>query len=995
MAQARELFLTIENATPAWLSRFSVGAKYSGLREPGPYSFDVIAYVIEKGFRSDTATRRVEGVVQYQPPQWQTPEHIDAAFAGEPVALTVSALSYAASIVYSTGAHLVDDIVQLDTATGAIVFTPNGFAGTEHAFTVLATPVAQEGIDASRLLDATDSRTFVCWELAREDLRPATAFVSDLVQSVRDGGVEITEMVAPAVYAADVSTMAQRCLTRTVVYCVDQGASQNANCDVVLIGADGSEESVLTHAYDVSVDRDTARVATAGVEEAQSLGSAPRLAVYALTIDRIESTLTVARLDDSGSSSDATFRYGPAMVDWTRVRLDTGRGVVASASAFVTAGTDVRIRDALSLLRLPDPWPITDVFGCARVGVESSITLADTIDRNYDIRAFAVPGMVVDTDGSTVSGTPLEVNAYEVRMRATESDGLYASMDMKFDTLALDWSGDLGNVEGNVYTNGDYQLTLIPREPDLAPGISRVTEASVDVTPSTDGVSASVRYGGASGATVTVVGEPQAVGTVIVSVSATVLVRDANTLTTQSQLSISVRNSIPVWLVGAVKAQNHVFVGGTFARYARAVSTGALSYYDPANVPEGLALTRTETRGGVLIKARVEDVGQITSDFVRAITDSDSIDSALTITLDVYDPGIVYGADATNPGGPSVADLLPQIEARGPYDVLASQVPASAGMRFSPTIDSVSLIGGGCLVYLVLFDDLAGGEDAGICVRIPGIADIVHTYDDVSSGVSIGITEPTAGPDAGRATAGATVLGSAVLPVARAETGRFLMLASWDSEKIISVRNAEGEGGQVSSDRIWDRSAWTVAASSQHSSHPASNVLDGDPSTTWHNDSSSPATPETLTISFEQGYDLTGIEYVPRTDRSLNGTFGDYQVHVSYHGSYFEEFPIAQGSFAYTHDPKRANFRANGCMAVRLTCLSSYAELGGSLASASEIWLFGHVSSHAVEVPDVAASDIVWDVTDVDRVAVGGHCLATFEGDARVVDFVGESLFPP
>jgi hypothetical protein len=64
----------------------------------------------------------------------------------------------------------------------------------------------------------------------------------------------------------------------------------------------------------------------------------------------------------------------------------------------------------------------------------------------------------------------------------------------------------------------------------------------------------------------------------------------------------------------------------------------------------------------------------------------------------------------------------------------------------------------------------------------------------------------------------------------------------------------------------------------------ASNAFDGDPNTVWHTEYSNvPDTPYPSEIQIDLGIesDVSGLEYLPRQDASLNGTIANYEIYVS------------------------------------------------------------------------------------------------------------------
>ena len=81
---------------------------------------------------------------------------------------------------------------------------------------------------------------------------------------------------------------------------------------------------------------------------------------------------------------------------------------------------------------------------------------------------------------------------------------------------------------------------------------------------------------------------------------------------------------------------------------------------------------------------------------------------------------------------------------------------------------------------------------------------------------------------------------------------------------------------------------WAVEeVSAQHSSYPAKNAIDGNPSTMWHTpwDGDAPEHPHIIIIDFGETLALKGFSYMPRTDGQLGGVCKSYKVEVSENGT--------------------------------------------------------------------------------------------------------------
>lgn len=106
------------------------------------------------------------------------------------------------------------------------------------------------------------------------------------------------------------------------------------------------------------------------------------------------------------------------------------------------------------------------------------------------------------------------------------------------------------------------------------------------------------------------------------------------------------------------------------------------------------------------------------------------------------------------------------------------------------------------------------------------------------------------------------------------------------------------------------RTAWAVTADSANTGprepSPASNAIDGDPSTLWHTqwEGEQPAHPHHLTIDLGERKRVTAVTYLPRQDRPSAGTITDYAVYLSVDGATWGE-PSAVGTLDYAGDLKR------------------------------------------------------------------------------------------
>lgn len=122
---------------------------------------------------------------------------------------------------------------------------------------------------------------------------------------------------------------------------------------------------------------------------------------------------------------------------------------------------------------------------------------------------------------------------------------------------------------------------------------------------------------------------------------------------------------------------------------------------------------------------------------------------------------------------------------------------------------------------------------------------------------------------------------------------------------------------------------------------PASNVLDGDPSTMWHTTwaGDSHDGNHWIQLSTKDGETMTvaGFEYTPRTSGS-NGLITGYQIQVQKIADGAWE-TVAEGSWANNNQVKTVEFNAVECVAVRLVATESQHDGNITFGSAAEIRL--------------------------------------------------------
>jgi hypothetical protein len=130
----------------------------------------------------------------------------------------------------------------------------------------------------------------------------------------------------------------------------------------------------------------------------------------------------------------------------------------------------------------------------------------------------------------------------------------------------------------------------------------------------------------------------------------------------------------------------------------------------------------------------------------------------------------------------------------------------------------------------------------------------------------------------------------------------------WTSAAEIDVLNATGQ-------RL-PKTGWTVIATDSQEvvgeDGQASNAIDGATETIWHTQwlQASPPPPHRIDIRFASQQNVSGIEYLPRQDGSLNGTIAGYEVYTS--SDCVSWARVAQGAWAANANRKTASFSTGG-----------------------------------------------------------------------------------
>ena len=154
---------------------------------------------------------------------------------------------------------------------------------------------------------------------------------------------------------------------------------------------------------------------------------------------------------------------------------------------------------------------------------------------------------------------------------------------------------------------------------------------------------------------------------------------------------------------------------------------------------------------------------------------------------------------------------------------------------------------------------------------------------------------------------------------------------------------------------------WSATTSDQSATYPASNAIDGNRATFWHT-VFAPTTlplPHSITIDTHRDGNISGLQYLPRQDASLNGNIGQYSIAVSSNGTTWSG-PVARGTWADDKTQKSSSFPSVVARFVRLTA-STEAGNRGLWSTAAEIKLVGNPPA------DPALSRIGWVATDSDQ----------------------------
>ena len=150
------------------------------------------------------------------------------------------------------------------------------------------------------------------------------------------------------------------------------------------------------------------------------------------------------------------------------------------------------------------------------------------------------------------------------------------------------------------------------------------------------------------------------------------------------------------------------------------------------------------------------------------------------------------------------------------------------------------------------------------------------------------------------------------------------VVSAWDT-KVGAIKKGFDLKTTAAFEKIDAVATTVVFASSEEAQYaPASNLVDGDPSTIWHTMYSVTVSkyPHWVDLDAGEVKNLTGIRYLPRQN-SRSGNVKEYQVQVSTDGTHWGD-PVAKGAFENTLREKEVKFSTpvKGRY-VRFTALSS------------------------------------------------------------------------
>lgn len=149
--------------------------------------------------------------------------------------------------------------------------------------------------------------------------------------------------------------------------------------------------------------------------------------------------------------------------------------------------------------------------------------------------------------------------------------------------------------------------------------------------------------------------------------------------------------------------------------------------------------------------------------------------------------------------------------------------------------------------------------------------------------------------DAPSSAVAATPAAAALPPAVTTKFVRLEEVSEWNGKPFASV--AEFNLIDVTGATV-ERKTWIAKADSAAANNGPEHAIDGDPASLWHTqwDGAEPAPPHALTIDLGAPVQITGFRYLPRQDKTVNGTIAKYRFWVSMNGIDWGE-PVSVGDF--------------------------------------------------------------------------------------------------
>lgn len=430
---------------PSWLTA-PTGQnppQFTGRPLPGPYDFDVVAYIVENAISSAVSRKRIAGTIQFQAPVWQTPARLDASFINIDGYFTVLATSFGSRIVYSLIQALPAKTSGSLASDGRITYRL--LQPGMHTFGVNAKAVpaldAQPG--AEFLTQPVTPRTFEVFALNTIDARTAAQLVSDIVQSLIDQDI-VPESPAAIGFAALTADISEYCDARVIIYSIAPSTDASTRASATL-EVDGYP--LLRHAIDNRKHTILAQT-QASADDGRSWvlwqASTSLPTAFVVVLNRKTLEVSVGAVAGTGARTETPrFAVSHLPVSWRNAYLiPNGPGARLSASIFLTAPQDPRVPTMLDSLRPPHTWDLLTDAGLFRTGYPIRI-LFERSGLQCSVLDLTVPGLT-GVGTTTVQGVPVSpTGAYMVRVRATDPvSKLYTAKRVLLDTLELEWYFD-------------------------------------------------------------------------------------------------------------------------------------------------------------------------------------------------------------------------------------------------------------------------------------------------------------------------------------------------------------------------------------------------------------------------------------------------------------------------------------------------------------------------------------------------------------------------